>query len=47
MTIFETANQELNQINDQFLVNKLSPNEGKRKYMLFHKVTDQDNTVLV
>ena len=41
-TLFETANQELNQINDWFLANKLSLNP----YMFFHKLTDQDNIPL-
>ena len=45
-TLFETANQELNQINDWFLANKLSLNAEKTKYMLFHKLRDQDNTPL-
>ena len=41
-TLFETANQELNQINDWFLANKLSLNVEKTKYLLFHKLADQD-----
>ena len=41
-TLFETANQELSQINDWFLANKLSLNP----YMFFHKLTDQDNIPL-
>ena len=45
-TLFETANQELNQINDCFLANKLSLNVEKTTYMLFHKLTDQDNIPL-
>ena len=44
--LFETANQELSQINDWFLVNKLSLNVEKTKYMLFHKLTDQENIPL-
>ena len=44
--LFETANQELNQINDWFLGNKLSLNAEETKYMLFHKLRDQDNTPL-
>ena len=40
-TLFETANQELSQINDWFLANKLSLNVEKTKYMLFHKCRDQ------
>ena len=35
-TLFETVNQELSQINDWFLANKLSLNVEKAKYMLFH-----------
>ena len=45
-TLFQTANQELNQINDCFLANKLSLNVEKTTYMLFHKLTDQDNIPL-
>ena len=45
-TLFKTASQELNQINDWFLANKLSLNVEKTKYMLFHKVTDQNNIPL-
>ena len=45
-TLFETPNQELNQINDCFIANKLSLNVEKTKYMLFHKLTDQDNIPL-
>ena len=45
-TLFETANQELSQINDWFLANKLSLNVEKTKYMLFHKLTDQENIPL-
>ena len=41
--VFETANQELGQINDRFLANKLSLNVEKTKYMLFYKLTDQEN----
>ena len=46
MALFETANQELSQINDWFLANKLSLNVEKTKYMLFHKLTDQENIPL-
>ena len=42
-TLFETANQELSQINDWFLANKLSLNVEKTKYMLFHKCITQEN----
>ena len=45
-TLFETANQELSQVNDWFLANKLSLNVEKTKYMLFHKCTDQENIPL-
>ena len=44
--LFETANQELSQVNDWFLANKLSLNVEKTKYMLFHKLTDQENIPL-
>ena len=44
--LFETANRELNRINDWFLANKLSLNVEKTKYILFHKLTDQDNIPL-
>ena len=44
--LFETGNQELNQINDWFLANKLPLNGEKTKYMLFHKLTDQENIPL-
>ena len=40
-TLFETANQELSQINDWFLANV-----EKTKYMLFHKCIDQENIPL-
>ena len=45
-TLFEIANQELSQINDWFLANKLSLNLEKTKYMIFHKCTDQENIPL-
>ena len=44
--LFEIANQELSQINDWFLANKLSRNVEKTKYMLFHECTDQENIPL-
>ena len=44
--LFETANQELSQINDWFLANKLFLNVEKTKYMLFHKLTHQENIPL-
>ena len=43
--LFEKANQDLSQINDWFLANKLSLNVQK-KYMLFHKLTNQENIPL-
>ena len=45
-TLFETANQELSQINDWFLANKLSLNVEKTKYMLFHKCLEKENIPL-
>ena len=45
-TLFETANQELKQINDWFLQSKLSLNVEKTKYILFHKLADEDNIPL-
>ena len=45
-TLFKTTNQGLNQINDWFLANKLSLNVGKIKYLLFHKLADQENIPL-
>ena len=45
-TPFATANQELSQINDWFLANKLSINVEKTKYMLLHKCTNQENIPL-
>ena len=45
-TVFETANQELSQINDWFLANKLFINLEKTKYILFHKCIDQENIPL-
>ena len=45
-TLFETANEELSQINDWFLANKLSLNVEKTKYMLFHKCIDQEKIPL-
>ena len=41
--VFETANQELDQISDWFLANKLSLNVEKTKYMSLYKLTDQEN----
>ena len=45
-TLFEIAKQELSQINDWFLANKLSLNVEKTKYMFFHKRIEQENIVL-
>ena len=45
-TLFGTANQELNQIFDWFLANKISLNVEKTKYMLLHKLTHKENIVL-
>ena len=45
-TLFETANQELSQINDWFLPNRLSLNVEKTKYVLFHKCIEQENIPL-
>ena len=45
-TLFDRANQELIQINDWFLANKLSLNVEKAKHILFHQLTDQDVGVL-
>ena len=42
-TIQTYFDQELGQINDWFLANKLSLNVEKTKYMLFYKLTDQEN----
>ena len=44
--LFETAKQELKQIIGWLLANKLSLNVEKTKYMLFHKLTDQENIPL-
>ena len=44
--LFETANQNLNQIIDGFLANKLFLIVEKTNYMLFHKLTNQDNVLL-
>ena len=45
-TLFETANQQLSQINDWFFANKLALNVEKTKYLLFYKCTDQENIPL-
>ena len=45
-TLCETAKQEMSQINDWFLANKLSLNVEETKYLLFHKFIDQENIPL-
>ena len=45
--VFETGNQELGQISYWFLANKLSLNLEKTKYMLFYKLTDQENGKII
>ena len=42
-TVFEIANQELGQISDWLLANKLSLKVGKTKHTLFSKLTNQEN----
>ena len=44
--LFRIVNFELEKICTWFNVNKLSLNEGKTKYTLFHKSTDKDNIPL-
>ena len=44
--LFEIVKQELSQINDWFFANKHSLNVEKTKYLLFHKLTDQQNIPL-
>ena len=44
--LFETSNQELSLIYDRFLTKIISLNLEKTKYMLFHKLTDQENIPL-
>ena len=44
--LFRIVNFELEKICTWFKVNKLSLNEGKTKYTLFHKSTDKDNIPL-
>ena len=36
-TLFNIANEELNEINEWFKANKFSINAGKTKYIFFHK----------
>ena len=44
--LFKNANDELEKISQWFKVNKLSLNEGKTKFTLFHKPRDKDNLPL-
>ena len=44
--LFATVNEELININDRFMANKLSRNVGKTKYSLFHKPSRVDDLTL-
>ena len=44
--LFETANKELHYVNEWCLANKLSLNEGKTKYLFFHKSSACDSIPL-
>ena len=44
--LFETVNKELHYVNEWFIVNKLSLNAGKTKYLFFHKQNARDNIPL-
>ena len=44
--LFKNANDELGKISQWFKANKLSLNEGKTKFTLFHKPRDKDNLSL-
>ena len=44
--LFKNANDELEKISQWFKANKLSLNEGKTKFTLFHKPHDKDNLPL-
>ena len=44
--LFETANKELHYVNEWCLANKLSLNEGKTKYLFFHKPSACDSIPL-
>ena len=44
--LFKNANDELEKISQWFKANKLSLNEGKTKFTLFHKLRDKDNLPL-
>ena len=41
--LFAIVNEELININDWFMANKLSLNPGKTKYSLFHKPSPADD----
>ena len=45
-TLIKNANDELEKISQWFKTNKLSLNEGKTKFVLFHKPCDKDNLPL-
>ena len=44
--LFKNANNELEKISQWFKANKLSLNEGKTKFTLFHKPRHKDNLPL-
>ena len=44
--LFKNANDELEKIPQWFKGNKISLNEGKTKFTLFHKPRDKDNLPL-
>ena len=44
--LFATVNEELRNINDWLMANKLSLNVGKTKYSLFHKPSNVDDLPL-
>ena len=44
--LVKNANDELEKISQWFKSNKLSLNEGKTKFTLFHKLRDKDNLPL-
>ena len=45
-TLFKIFNEELNKIGDWFKENKLSLNNRKTKYTIFHKTSSKDNVPL-
>ena len=45
--LFETANLQLERINQWFLSNKLSLNVSKTKYLFFHKLSKRDDIPLL